>query len=104
VVFLGFTTNDHEQACAFTSETGITWPNAYEIESLSKASPNIYVIGTDGLVSWSDERSRYRHALYNFRVNIEAAIERALKHATAATRPPTEAVTGSRAVMPPHGG
>lgn len=104
VVFLGFTTRSREQASTFTKETAITWPNAYGVDSLSIAAPVIYVIGADGHIAWSDERSRYRHDIDDLRADVEAAIDRELRGGALTARPPTDAVSGPRAAMPLHGG
>jgi peroxiredoxin len=103
VVFLGVTARTREQATAFTTEMGITWPNAYGVGSLTMSAPVIFVIGADGRVAWSDHQSRYHHDLDDFRADIEAAIDRALRP-TVAARPPMDKVTESRGALPPHGG
>ncbi|HVX15702.1 MAG TPA: hypothetical protein VHC22_31235 [Pirellulales bacterium] len=68
-----------EQARAFVKEFDIDWPTAYGVEALKSAAPVIYVIGTDGHVEWSDERTRIRHNIRNLRSDLETAINRALE-------------------------
>lgn len=104
MVFLGFTTRSRDQARVFTNSQGITWPNAYGVDGLNRAAPVIYVVGADGHVAWSDERSRYRHEIDNLQADVETVIELELRRGALAERAPVDEMNGPRAAMPVHGG
>ncbi|HVX14104.1 MAG TPA: hypothetical protein VHC22_23160 [Pirellulales bacterium] len=82
VLFLGLTARSHDQADAFADSFGITWPNQYGIRSLAAAAPVIYVVGRDGRIVWSDERSRWRHDVKDLRRDIEDVLDRELSRPT----------------------
>ena len=103
-MFLGFTTRSRDQARAFTNSQGITWPNAYGVEGLNRAAPVIYVVGADGHIAWSDDRSRYRHEIDNLQADVGTVIERELRRGAHPERAPVDKANGQRAAMPLHGG
>jgi hypothetical protein len=83
-----------ESARAFEQEFSIPWPSGYGATMKTVASfgalapgaprgyevmPTLYVIASDGLIRWSDRRSRTRHEDHGpLLKELETEIERAL--------------------------
>jgi thiol-disulfide isomerase/thioredoxin len=82
VEFIGLTGRDRDKATDFVRQNGLAWPNAYGVASFEWTAPAIYVLGTDGRITWYDNQSRIRHNIADFGQNIAAAIDQALAGAS----------------------
>lgn len=82
VEFVSLTYAGFEPAERFARQSGISWPVGYgagkTITALVGPAPTVFVVGSDGRITWHDDRSRSRHATATFRDDIDAAIVRAL--------------------------
>jgi hypothetical protein len=79
VTFVGLTAADRADAERFLANTEITWPNGYgakpTLDELGSRVPTIYVIGRDGRIVWTDQRSRYVHHVASLGRELRKAIE-----------------------------
>jgi len=82
VEFIGLTGRGRDQATDFVHQNGLTWPNAYGVASFEWTAPSIFVVGTDGRITWYDSRSRITHNIADFGQKIAAAIDQALAAAS----------------------
>jgi thiol-disulfide isomerase/thioredoxin len=82
VEFIGLTGRGRDKATGFVRRNGLAWPNAYGVASLETTAPSIFVLGTDGRITWYDSHSRITHNIADFGRNIAAAIDQALDAAS----------------------
>ena len=84
VVFFGLSAADKDHTQRFIAQQNLPWPNGYGAEAtlrlLGSAAPMIYVVGRDGRIAWSDERSQYRHDLKPLEHELSDAIESSLSN------------------------
>lgn len=83
VIFLGLTAADRPATQQYLDEQVIAWPNGFgaqaTLQRLGSAAPMVYVVGRDGRIVWSDDRSQYHHDPRPLQRELTDAIQSALR-------------------------
>lgn len=78
VQFVGLTPRSRELAEAFLKRHDISWPNAYLVDRLGQAAPQVFVLDHQGRIVWWDDRLRLMHLPERLEAELDKAIEKAL--------------------------